>query len=81
MRKKTAAHRWLTNWADGIRREEHRTLICGLGRYEPDWVNVKHETENVYLIRETKNTRGNERLRTSEALKFTVAGSILNLMY
>jgi type III restriction enzyme len=40
-----------------------------LGRYEPDWAIVKHETESVYLIRETKSTRDYEKLRTSEALK------------
>lgn len=40
-----------------------------LGRYEPDWAIVKHETESVYLIRETKSTRDYEKLRTAETLK------------
>ncbi|MGH7495327.1 MAG: type III restriction endonuclease subunit R [bacterium] len=40
-----------------------------VGRYNPDWAIVKHESETLYLVRETKSTRDFLKLRTSEADK------------
>lgn len=40
-----------------------------VGTYNPDWAIIKHDTDTLYLVRETKNTRNFLKLRTSEADK------------
>lgn len=40
-----------------------------LGKYNLDWVIVKHDGQALYLVRETKGTRDLLKLRTSEADK------------
>jgi type III restriction enzyme len=40
-----------------------------LGSYNPDWAILKHGSETIYLVRETKGTRDFLKLRTSEADK------------
>ena len=40
-----------------------------IGKYNPDWAVVKHESETVYLVKETKGTKDFLKLRTSEADK------------
>jgi type III restriction enzyme len=40
-----------------------------LGGYNPDWAILKHGSETVYLVRETKGTRDFLKLRTTEADK------------
>ena len=40
-----------------------------VGKYNPDWAIVRHDSETVYLVRETKSTRDFLKLRTSEADK------------
>lgn len=37
-----------------------------VGEYIPDWAIIKHESETLYLMRETKGTRDRFKLRTSE---------------
>lgn len=37
-----------------------------IGTYNPDWAIVKQEDERVYLVRETKSTKDQLKLRTSE---------------
>jgi len=40
-----------------------------VGKYNPDWAIIKHESETLYLVRETKSTRDFLKLRTSEVDK------------
>ena len=40
-----------------------------LGTYNPDWAIVKHDSETIYLVRETKGTKDLLKLRTTEADK------------
>jgi type III restriction enzyme len=40
-----------------------------LGTYNPDWAIVKQEDEKIYLIRETKSTKDELKLRSSEWAK------------
>ena len=40
-----------------------------VGTYNPDWAILKHDGQALYLVRETKDTRDYEKLRTSEADK------------
>lgn len=40
-----------------------------LGTYNPDWAILKHDSETIYLVRETKGTRDFLKLRTTEADK------------
>ncbi|MEI8372178.1 MAG: DEAD/DEAH box helicase family protein [Planctomycetota bacterium] len=40
-----------------------------VGKYNPDWAVVKHDSQTLYLVRETKSTKDFEKLRTSEADK------------
>lgn len=40
-----------------------------IGKYNPDWAVVKHESDTVYLVKETKGTKDFLKLRTSEADK------------
>ena len=40
-----------------------------LGGYNPDWAILKHGSETVYLVRETKGTKDFLKLRTTEADK------------
>lgn len=40
-----------------------------IGQYNPDWAIVKHDSETVYLVRETKGTKDFLKLRSSEADK------------
>jgi type III restriction enzyme len=40
-----------------------------LGGYNPDWAILKHDSETVYLVRETKGTKDFLKLRTTEADK------------
>jgi type III restriction enzyme len=40
-----------------------------LGTYNPDWAIVKQEDERVYLVRETKSTKDELKLRNSEWAK------------
>jgi len=40
-----------------------------IGQYNPDWAIVKHDSETVYLVRETKGTKDFLKLRNSEADK------------
>jgi type III restriction enzyme len=40
-----------------------------LGGYNPDWAILKHSSETVYLVRETKGTKDFLKLRTTEADK------------
>ena len=40
-----------------------------LGGYNPDWAMLKHGSETVYLVRETKGTKDFLKLRTTEADK------------
>jgi type III restriction enzyme len=40
-----------------------------LGSYNPDWAIVKHESDTIYLVRETKGTKDFLKLRMSEADK------------
>jgi restriction endonuclease len=37
-----------------------------VAKYNPDWAIVKHDGQALYLVRETKGTRGFLKLRTSE---------------
>lgn len=40
-----------------------------VGKYNPDWAIVKHDSATVYLVRETKGTKNFLKLRSSEADK------------
>jgi type III restriction enzyme len=40
-----------------------------IGKYEPDWAIVKENTDRLYLVRETKNTKDQAKLRSSENQK------------
>ena len=40
-----------------------------LGTYNPDWAILKHDSETIYLVRETKGTKDFLKLRTTEADK------------
>ena len=40
-----------------------------VGTYNPDWAILKHETETLYLVRETKGTKDFLKLRNAEADK------------
>lgn len=40
-----------------------------VGTYNPDWAILKHDTDTLYLVRETKSTRDFLKLRNSEADK------------
>lgn len=40
-----------------------------VGRYNPDWAILKHDSQALYLVRETKGTRNFLKLRTGEADK------------
>ena len=40
-----------------------------LGTYNPDWAILKHDSETIYLVRETKGTKDFLKLRTAEADK------------
>ncbi len=40
-----------------------------VGKYNPDWAILKHDSEALYLVRETKGTRDFLKLRTREADK------------
>lgn len=40
-----------------------------LGTYNPDWAILKHHSETIYLVRETKGTKDFLKLRTTEADK------------
>jgi type III restriction enzyme len=40
-----------------------------VGQYNPDWAIVKHDSQTLYLVRETKGTRDSHKLRTVEADK------------
>jgi len=40
-----------------------------VGKYNPDWAILKHDSQTLYLVRETKGTRDFLKLRTSEADK------------
>ena len=40
-----------------------------VGKYNPDWAVVKHDSETVYLVKETKGTKDFLKLRSSEADK------------
>jgi type III restriction enzyme len=40
-----------------------------LSGYNPDWAILKHDSETIYLVRETKGTKDFLKLRTSEADK------------
>lgn len=40
-----------------------------VGKYNPDWAIVKHDSTTVYLVRETKGSRDFRKLRTTEADK------------
>lgn len=40
-----------------------------LGSYNPDWAILKHESDTIYLVRETKGTKEFLKLRTTEADK------------
>ncbi len=40
-----------------------------VGEYNPDWAIVKHDSQTLYLVRETKGTRDFIKLRTVEADK------------
>jgi len=37
-----------------------------IGTYNPDWAIVKQEDEKLYLVRETKSTKEQRKLRQSE---------------
>ena len=41
-----------------------------IGPYNPDWAIVKEEDETVYLVRETKSAKEQQKLRQSEWNKF-----------
>lgn len=40
-----------------------------VGKYNPDWAILKHDSQTLYLVRETKGTREFLKLRTNEADK------------
>jgi type III restriction enzyme len=40
-----------------------------VGTYNPDWAIVKHDTQTLYLVKETKSTEDFLKLRTTEADK------------
>ena len=40
-----------------------------VGKYNPDWAVLKHDSQTLYLVRETKSTKDFLKLRTSEADK------------
>jgi len=40
-----------------------------VGKYNPDWAVVKHDSQTLYLVRETKSTKDFLKLRSSEADK------------
>lgn len=40
-----------------------------VGKYNPDWAIVRHDDGTLYLVRETKGTRGYLKVGTSEADK------------
>ncbi len=37
-----------------------------IGTYNPDWAIVKQEDDKMYLVRETKSTKEQQKLRQSE---------------
>jgi type III restriction enzyme len=45
------------------------TVDTPLGTYNPDWAIVKHGSDTVYLVRETKGTKDFLKLRSTEADK------------
>jgi type III restriction enzyme len=40
-----------------------------VGQYNPDWAIVKHDSQTLYLVKETKSTKDFLKLRTTEADK------------
>jgi type III restriction enzyme len=40
-----------------------------IGKYNPDWAIVKHDSDTVYMVKETKGTKEFLKLRTTEADK------------
>lgn len=51
-----------------------------MGTYNPDWAIVKEEDEKLYLVRETKSTKGQLKLRGTEWAKIQCGRSHFNAL-